>query len=101
MILTQSVNEYFDILGINRQQMHDSHRFNARISMPFFACVACIFSSITYILREANSSVEIVEGLFIASSALSGAVAFTIIVLKTEKLLKLFNSFENIVQKSE
>lgn len=101
MALIHSINEHFVILGISEQQMHNSHRFNARILMPFLVFVWCIFSCATYILCEANRSVEIVESLFIASSAFSGAVALTIIILKLEKLYKFFYSFENIVQESE
>lgn len=101
MILIQLINKYFALLGISEQQIHHSHRLNARILMPFFAYVACISSCLAYILLEINNPVEVVEGLFEASSAFSGAVALLIIVFKLNQLHKLFNDLENIVQDRE
>lgn len=87
----------FAILGLSSNQK----TINGRMLMAFTSywldnTLNCIF-----IYREANSFSEYADSAFITSTTTMFALMYTIMVIKWEKVTKLINGVNELVEKSE
>lgn len=101
MEIFQANKKYFAILGLTANQLVQTHLYNKKkIGGVFIFCLS-IVSHILNILVVANNFMEYIECISTTYSVIVVATSYFTIAFNTEKLFEIFDSTEQLVNKSE
>lgn len=97
--LFQSVREYYQMLGISKQ----NYSFNWRSFIVFSIILLDFIATATYFLFKTNINVDYAETLqsfYFSSTEFNFLVAFAVNFWKMSNIFMLFESLEKTIQKS-
>lgn len=101
----QTIKQVLDHMGLNRSQSIEKFQnINAKILFAlFFVClftsVLFLLASVLFFLLEAKTFREYADSFYMSTTLLSGFPNIVMIILRVEKLFKMFNTFETAILK--
>lgn len=100
MKIFQIAIKVLDHLGLNRYQLFEKiQNINAKTLLAVFFVCQFTVASVLFFALEAKTFREYADSFYISTTLLAGTPNIVLIILRVEKLFKMFNTFETVILK--
>lgn len=98
MIIFQSIQKYFSILGINSSALRKNQVFNIRNVLTVFLFGVLSVSTTEFLVFEATSFREYADSFYSACTISLVGANFAVLMWKTAKVFTFIEELQNIIQ---
>lgn len=95
------IQKNFATVGINSNLVTQDYPFNERILKGYLIICSWTISNVLYCFHGPESFSEYTQSIYVCSLCILISIAYTILILKVEKLFEFIDGVENVVNTSK